>query len=51
MLFIGYLELLYLLFPGYGGYWILVLAIMCMISANKGEQKPLPVIGKIKIIK
>ncbi|HOA30561.1 MAG: zinc-ribbon domain-containing protein [Clostridiaceae bacterium] len=34
-------------------WWILilVLAIMCMISANKGEQKPLPVIGKIKIIK
>lgn len=34
-------------------WWILilVLAIMGMISANKGEQKPLPVIGKFKIIK
>lgn len=34
-------------------WWILVLtlAIMGMVSANKGEQKPLPVIGGIKLIK
>ena len=30
---------------------VLVLVIIGMINANKGEQKPLPVIGKFKLIK
>ena len=34
-------------------WWIAVLALMIigMINANKGEQKPLPIIGKFTIIK
>lgn len=34
-------------------WWIAVLVLMIigMVNANKGEQKPLPIIGKIKIIK
>jgi uncharacterized membrane protein len=39
--FIGYL----LMIP------LAIFAIMGIISANKGEQKELPLIGKIKIIK
>ncbi len=36
-----------------GGWWIamLVLVVMGMVNANKGEQKPLPIIGKITILK
>lgn len=34
-----------------GGILILILAIMGIIAANNGEQKELPVIGKIKILK
>lgn len=30
---------------------IIILAIMGIIAANKGEQKELPIIGKIKILK
>lgn len=30
---------------------MLVLMIIGMVNANKGEQKPLPIIGKFKIIK
>lgn len=30
---------------------VLALVVIGMISANKGEQKPLPIIGKITIIK
>jgi uncharacterized membrane protein len=33
------------------GIALLALMIMGMVNANKGEQKPLPVIGKITIIK
>jgi uncharacterized membrane protein len=33
------------------GIGIIVLAIMGIIAANKGEQKELPIIGKIKILK
>lgn len=36
-----------------GAWWIamLVLMIIGMVNANKGEQKPLPIIGRITIIK
>jgi len=34
-----------------GSIFCLVLAIMGIISASKGEQKELPLIGKIKILK
>ena len=34
-----------------GGIFILVLAIMGIVNASKGEQKELPLIGKIKILK
>jgi len=33
------------------GLGIIILAIMGIIAANKGEQKELPIIGKIKILK
>jgi uncharacterized membrane protein len=34
-----------------GGILILILCIMGIIAANNNEQKELPVIGKIKILK
>ena len=34
-----------------GSIFCLVLAIMGIIAASKGEQKELPLIGKIKILK
>ena len=34
-----------------GNIFLLVLAIMGIINAAKGEMKPLPVIGKINLIK
>lgn len=34
-----------------GSILILVLAIMGIINASKGEMKPLPIIGKITILK
>ncbi|MDD2418107.1 MAG: zinc-ribbon domain-containing protein [Oscillospiraceae bacterium] len=39
------------LFSWAWGIAVIVLVVMGMINANKGEQKPLPIIGKFTLIK
>jgi uncharacterized membrane protein len=51
IMIIGVIPILGWFIGFFGGIFVLVLAIMGMVSAGKGEMKPLPIIGKINILK